>query len=135
MIFSQKMVKNWKPEKPKTKRKKRPEASLQDAAVKYLLLKKWLVIRLNSGVMRSEATQMPFRSYIISNTGTSAGAPDLLAWKGGFSLLIELKSAKGRQTDSQRKFQALCAEHGVYYTVCRELNELIEVEKSVTKKD
>jgi len=136
MIFSPANIKNWKPARSKpNKKKKRPEASLQDQAVKYLLLKKWLVIRLNSGVMRSETTQMPFRSYIISNTGSSSGAPDLLAWKDGMSLLIELKSAKGRQTDSQRKFQTLCSEHGVHYTLCRDLQELIEVEESVTKKD
>lgn len=58
--------------------------------------------------------------------GTQPGFPDLILLypSGGHaSLCIELKSDKGRQTDSQKEWQELVERHGSRYIVCRSFDE------------
>lgn len=68
------------------------------------------------------------RLYDLSQprpTMQHAGLPDILAFLPPYGLLmIEVKSAVGRQTDSQREFAALCQVNGVVYLLVRSAAEL-----------
>lgn len=58
--------------------------------------------------------------------GVRAGFPDLglyVARHGFHGLFIELKTAKGRQTENQVFFQAMLEEQGYRYEVVRSLEE------------
>src|SRR5574343_537854 len=110
-----------KPNKPK---KANPERIIQDAVCKYMLLKKYLVVHVNSSVLVSEYTGQPVRSYTIRNNGASSGFPDVLAISSKRTLLLEIKSANGRQTESQKKFEQLAKSLGLEYYVIKSINEL-----------
>lgn len=61
--------------------------------------------------------------------GVVAGVADLILLKANRqygALLIEMKTAKGRQSDSQRWWQSAVCKHDEYkYVVCRSLDEFI----------
>ena len=70
--------------------------------------------------------------------GVLPGVADLilLVRRGGYgALLIEMKTDKGRQSDSQRWWQQTVCSDGEYkYVVCRSLDDFIrEVEEYLTK--
>lgn len=58
--------------------------------------------------------------------GVRAGFPDLalyIARQGYHGLFIELKTAKGRQSDHQKYYQCVLEEQGYRYEVVRSLEE------------
>ena len=60
-----------------------------------------------------------------------AGVADLcVMMPGGRTGWLELKQARGRQSDAQRVFQALCERFGHAYALARDLDEAIAVLKS-----
>lgn len=62
--------------------------------------------------------------------GVRAGFPDLIlciARQGYHGLFIELKTAKGRQTDNQKYYQCVLEEQGYRYEVVRSIDEFREV--------
>lgn len=62
--------------------------------------------------------------------GVQAGAPDLMLLvprNGYHGLGIEMKTEKGRQSDSQKDYQKLMEEQGYKYAVCRSLEEFMDV--------
>lgn len=123
-----------KPAKSTSSSKKgHPERQVQDAISKFLLEQGFIVVHVNSGVQWSQDTKMPFKAYTIRNTGSNAGFSDLLALKENQTYLIEVKTDKGRQSDSQKKFELLCKEKGVNYSVCRCVDDVKSV-ISVHKK-
>lgn len=89
---------------------KQKESSIQKDIVKYLLLKGWLVIRINSGCRVDKDSFVRF--YTIENTGKSAGVPDLIAFKGEKHLLIEVKRVGGKMSASQIEFKKLAESKG-----------------------
>ncbi len=65
--------------------------------------------------------------------GVRAGFPDfifLLPTKASPYLCLELKTAKGRQSESQRQYQKLVEQHSGSYVVIRTLEEFINTIKS-----
>lgn len=71
--------------------------------------------------------------------GVLAGVADLILLvpnAGYHALLIEMKTPKGRQSDSQRAWQLAVAGNGDYlYVVCRSLEEFVrEVEEYLQNK-
>ncbi len=107
-----------KPVRTKTApKKKNPEGTFQDAVIKYLRWHNWKVLRLNSGVQWSKETNMPFRSYVFCETGGSSGAPDLFAFKQYRTILLECKSLKGRQSESQKEFERIIQNDAEYYVI------------------
>lgn len=67
-----------------------------------------------------------FCFYSLQGLGAYRGIPDLIAVKGGRVLFIELKTARGRQSDHQRKFQADLEHAGGEYILCRGIEDLQE---------
>lgn len=64
--------------------------------------------------------------------GVRAGFPDfifLLPTKVAPYLCVELKTAKGKQSDSQKQYQQLVEQHGGKYVVVRSLDEFIKTIK------
>ena len=108
----------------KKRAKKTPETIITDIISKYLINAKYLVVKINSANLFNTHTQMPMRSYIIRNTGASSGFPDLLAMKNNSVLLIEVKSEKGRLSESQEAFRELCTQHKVRYIVARDVKDI-----------
>ena len=67
-----------------------------------------------------------FVFYILQGLGAYKGIPDLIAVKNGRVLFIELKTARGRQSDYQKQFQADLEAAGGEYVLCRGVDELRE---------
>ena len=67
-----------------------------------------------------------FVFYILQGLGAYKGIPDLIAVKSGRVLFIELKTARGRQSDHQKKFQADLEAAGGEYILCRGAEDLQE---------
>lgn len=62
--------------------------------------------------------------------GVLAGVADLILLKSSRqygALLIETKTKKGAQSDSQKEWEAKIVKDGYKYVVCRSLEEFIEV--------
>ena len=60
--------------------------------------------------------------------GVRAGFPDLIlciARHGYHGLFVELKTAKGRQSDNQKYYQAVLEEQGYKYVVIRSIEDFI----------
>ena len=58
--------------------------------------------------------------------GVYRGITDLIAAKGGRVLFIELKTARGRQSEHQKKFQSDLEAARGEYVLCRGVDELRE---------
>ena len=63
---------------------------------------------------------------ILKAEGVLAGTPDLIlmAVRGNYGMLcIEMKTPKGRQSDSQKWFQGMAEAKGYKYVICRSFEE------------
>lgn len=75
----------------------------------YLRVKGWFVFHILQG-----------------GVGVYRGITDLIAAKDGRVLFIELKTARGRQSQHQKKFQTDLEAAGGEYVLCRGVDELRE---------
>lgn len=67
---------------------------------------------------------------VLKSEGCLAGVSDLilLVARGGWhGLCIEMKTAKGRQQESQKAFEAACRSNGYLYVVCRSFEGFMNV--------
>ena len=67
-----------------------------------------------------------FVFYVLQGLGAYRGIPDLIAVKCGRVLFIELKTARGRQSVHQVKFQADLEAAGGEYILCRGADDLLK---------
>ena len=67
-----------------------------------------------------------FCFYVLQGLGAYKGIPDLIAVRDGRVIFIELKTARGRQSDYQKKFQADLEAAGGEYVLCRGVDELLK---------
>ena len=67
-----------------------------------------------------------FVFHVLQGLGCYLGVTDLIAVKDGRVLFIELKTARGRQSQHQKKFQADLEAAGGEYVLCRGVDELRE---------
>lgn len=68
--------------------------------------------------------------------GVRKGFPDLIllvSRNGYHALMIELKSSKGRQQESQKQFQQAVESQGYKYSLCYSLDEFMELVKMYLK--
>ncbi len=64
----------------------------------------------------------------LKRMGLVSGVADLLfILPGGRIGAIELKMAKGRQSDSQKDFEAICGEFGVDYKIAHSIEEVAQI--------
>jgi hypothetical protein len=101
------------------------ESRLQAACVRWFRYQhpSLLIFAIPNGGWRNE-----IEAKIMKNEGVMAGVADLeILLPNGRCLFIEMKTAKGRQSEAQRGFQKWCDDNGHTYMVCRSLEGFIEV--------
>lgn len=103
------------------------ESQLQIQCVKYFKLKypNITIFSIPNGGRRNEV-----EASILKAEGTLAGVADLQILKSNAAfhgLFIEMKTEKGRQTDSQREFEVKCFTEGYQYSVCRSFDDFRNV--------
>lgn len=104
------------PKKP-CKRRRKPEAKVQKAIVLWLNAEVGAVLAVtDAGVLSKMGLNM--------SCGIPAGWPDITAClPGGRFLGIEVKSARGRQSDAQKFIQARIEKAGGLYILAHSLDE------------
>lgn len=112
------------------------ESLIQKQVIQYLRLKHFTVVRLNSGLSifaDASGKKSYIKFYSIENYGASgakyknSGLPDIIAFKGGLYLLLEIKTDTGKLTISQTVFKQHAEQNELNYFVIRNLDELIEL--------
>lgn len=98
------------------------ESRIQDAIAKYLNKLGWLVVRINSSMLRVDNRVL--RSYLIYGLGISSGMPDLIAYKGEKYLLLEVKTKKGRLSANQKRVKEYAHQKWVNYHVVRSVEDV-----------
>ena len=67
------------------------------------------------------------RGKINKFLGVVKGRSDMVLYYKSFSVMIELKTEKGRQSDHQRDWQYLMKQQGFEYYIIRSLDEFKEL--------
>lgn len=105
------------------------ESSIQQACVRYFRYQyaqyARLLIAIPNGGARTAAT-----GRVLKAEGVMAGAPDLFLFapsRGYHGLAVEMKTAKGRQRDTQREWQLAAEAQGYKYEICRSIDEFISI--------
>ena len=106
------------------------ESILQKQVIETLLKFGYLVIRMNSGAVKTDNRFI--RNYIIANNGKSSGLSDVIALQNNKIYFFEIKSSKGKQSESQKEFQQLCKTHKIsnYYLI-NDYNEFITIIRNI----
>jgi len=105
------------------------EAEIQKNIIEILKLKKYVVVRINSGMRVTGKRAIRF--YQIMNNGAISGFPDLLAFKNNQILMVEVKTKKGKLNPSQVDFIELAEKHGNTIIVASSWQEVLRhVEKA-----
>jgi len=99
------------------------ESALQSSIVQFLRLSLpagYKVLSIPNGGKRDRIT-----GAILKREGAISGAPDLeIIGPGGSVAFIELKTATGRLSASQKAFGDWCGEWSVPFAVCRSLGDV-----------
>lgn len=67
------------------------------------------------------------RSARLVSMGMRSGVADLVVWLGnGKVAYLEVKNARGRQSEAQKTFQRICESNGYHYRVVRSEEEVLE---------
>ena len=105
-----------------------PESELQQAIVKYLRTKGYLVAHVpNGSKMTGTANQRKARGARLKREGLLAGFPDLLIYgSDGRMGHIEVKAEGSYQQQSQKSLQAALEALGQSYVVCRSIADVDE---------
>lgn len=120
-----------KPIKEKVKRQRKAppgqsEAEIQSDIIKYLV-KRWVVIRFNSGAFMQGDRYV--RAYTIANSNKSSGVSDVICFRDGKHLFLEVKSATGSLSDDQKAFRDLAAGFGETVHVVRSVADVQHIEQ------
>jgi hypothetical protein len=95
---------------------------------RYALL---LVANANGG------KRSPIEAAIMKGEGVTAGVADLTLYLPNsehHGLCIEMKTAKGRQTERQKRWQKLVQSAGYRYEICRSLEDFQSLMSDYLKK-
>lgn len=120
-----------KPTREKVKRVRRAapgesEAEIQSAIIDYMV-KRWIVIRFNSGAFMQGDRFV--RAYIVANNNKSSGVCDLVCFRDGRHLFLEVKSATGKLSPDQEAFRDLAASFGEDVHVVRSVADVQRIEQ------
>jgi hypothetical protein len=104
--------------------RRRPEDQIQRAVVQHLRLRGWpdaIFFHYPAGGYRR-----PVEAKILQSLGIVAGLPDVWVIRRGQVHCIELKSEKGRLTDTQAKMLNRLDRAGVAVAVAYSLDEALK---------
>ena len=98
------------------KKPRQPERNLQEACVKWFRLAypKLFICAVPSGGSRNE-----IEAHDMRLSGVVAGVSDLVVIGNGKVLFVEMKIAKGSQSERQKEFQDIVESLNHKYVVCR----------------
>lgn len=77
---------------------------------------------------RIKGKDVPLESIRMKREGVRKGIADLflmVASKGYNGLYIEMKTAKGTQSEEQKAFEKECLKYGYKYVICRSLDQFM----------
>lgn len=113
------------------------ESKIQQNCVKWFRLR-FPEYRRNLFAVPNGGARRPIEGAIMKMEGTLAGVSDLilLVPSGYFhGLCIEMKTAKGRQQDTQKAFQEAVEAVGYGYIICRSFDDFrLQVEEYLRLK-
>lgn len=95
------------------------EKTIQNAVEQYLSLKKIFYWKNNSGAL-------PTASGGFIRFG-AVGSPDICVVHDGTFIGLEIKTAKGKQSDNQKDFQARLEKAGGFYYLIRSVDEAMKL--------
>lgn len=103
------------------------ESRLQQACIKWVRYQypDLIIYAIPNGGKRNAVT-----GAILKAEGVLAGVADLFvakATKDYHGLYIEMKTAKGRQADSQRAFEEAVTREGYRYELCRSFEQFVAI--------
>ena len=98
------------------KKPRQPERNLQEACVKWFRLAypKLFIFAVPNGGSRNQ-----IEAHNMRLSGVVAGVSDLVVIGNGKVLFVEMKIAKGRQSERQKEFQDIVESLNHKYVVCR----------------
>ena len=99
---------------------KQDESKLQTAIVKYLQYEGFFVVAVPNGGNRSASEGAKFK-----REGVMAGHSDLNIYFNKSVIFVELKTAKGVQSASQKGFQKKANSLGYKYLIWRHIDDAI----------
>lgn len=91
-----------------SKRRRNPETEIQTQITGYLQAHGFYCIRNHQTL------------------GSHKGLSDMTVIKESKTVYIEVKTAKGKQSEDQEKFQRAIEEHGGHYVILRSLHEAVD---------
>lgn len=103
------------------------ESRLQQACIKWVRYQypDLIIYAIPNGGKRNAVT-----GAILKAEGVLAGVADIFvakATKFHHGLYIEMKTAKGRQADSQRAFEQAVTREGYRYELCRSFEQFVTI--------
>ena len=105
------------------------ESQIQQACVRWFALQypqyRGLLAAIPNGGRRDAVTGM-----ILKAEGVVPGVSDLILFiprQGYHALMIEMKTEKGQQQPSQKRWQALVEAQGYKYVICRSVFKFIKI--------
>ncbi len=109
------------------------EYNIQCAIVDYLNLR-----GIFCHSIPNERKSSPQAGARLKRSGRVAGVADLILWIPvmGFTKIfyIEVKTSKGRLSQSQKEFQQICSDSGVAYIVVRSVEDVVKIINEVRAK-
>ena len=97
------------------------ENEITQDIIKYCELKNYFVFRVDNGSRFNFAR----KSYMRRGRGYINGVPDLIIIYQGSFVGVEVKTLKGKQSNSQKAFEIRCKEEGGFYLLVRSLGDFI----------
>ena len=84
------------------------------------------VARVNKGP-KDESFNRNFNSVTWTPSGSTKGSADISSVINGFSVKLEVKIGKDRQSEAQRKYEADIKKAGGYYFIITDFNQFYEL--------
>lgn len=87
----------------------------------------FLVVRINSSTMEAESGTR-LSSYRVTNINATAGHSDLVVYRNGKAVFLEVKrpETRNRLSESQVRFRDCCHRYGMVYAVVTSLDDAIK---------
>lgn len=114
---------------------KASEKDVQQAVIDLLLWSGWGVIRVNCGGMENSNGQyVPFVYWYANGQSASDGVSDLLAFKDGRQVFIEIKAPGKPQRANQIKFMTAVMGVGCEYWLIDDVDQIAPLLEAVAKE-
>jgi len=104
------------------------ESKLQQCCVRWFRLQ-YPALALNLFAVPNGGARNPIEGAIMNGEGVTAGVADLLllfASKQHHGLCIEMKTPKGRQQPTQKRWQHAVENAGYKYVICRSFEDFMQ---------